>query len=330
MIRSDMVRRDLCFELARVTEAAALASAPWIGKGNNNAVDRAAVDIMRAVFDTVKIKGEVVIGEGEKDKAPMFFIGEKIGCSTSPEMDIAVDPVEGTRLVAKGLPNALSIIAAAKKGNLLKAPDMYMKKIAVGAEARGVIDIQASPADNIRAVARARGKRITDMIIIVLDRPRHKDLIKEIRQTGARIKLISDGDVAGGIATALPGTDIDLLMGIGGAPEGVLTAAALKCLGGEMQAQLYPVNEEDIKKAQQMGIDDVYRVFSIDDLVRGDDIVFSATGITGGDLLNEVIYKGNRASTHSLILDSKNREILKINTLHSIEEIDNNLYRNVK
>ncbi len=324
------MRRDLCFELARVTETAALAAAPLIGKGNNNAVDRAAVDAMRAVFDTIKIKGEVVIGEGEKDKAPMLYIGEEIGCGSYPEMDIAVDPVEGTRLVSKGLPNALAVIAAARKGSLLRAPDMYMKKIAVGPEARGVIDIEANPTDNIRAVAEAKGKRVTDMIIIVLDRPRHEELIKEIRQTGARIKLISDGDVAGGIATALPGSNIDLLMGIGGAPEGVITAAALKCLGGEMQAQLYPRNQEDIIKASQMGIKDINRIMTTDDLARGNDIIFSATGITGGDLLDEVIYKGKRASTHSLILDSTNKEILQINTLHSIDEIDNKLYRVVR
>lgn len=325
-----MVRRDLCFELARVTEAAALASAPWRGKGNKIAADGAAVDAMRTVLNTIDIKGEVVIGEGEKDKAPMLYIGEKVGSGFSREIDIAVDPVEGTSLVAKGLPNALAVIAAARKGNLLNAPDMYMKKIAVGPEARGTIDIEASPAENIQAVARAKGKSITDLTVVVLDRLRHEKLIKAIIKTGARVKLISDGDVAGGISTALEDTGIDLLMGIGGAPEGVLTAVALKCLGGDMQAQLYPRNEADITRAYRMGIEEIDRIFTIADLAKGDDIIFSATGITGGDFLNGVVYRKNRASTHSLIMNSYNKKILRINTLYCIDEIENDLYQIVK
>ena len=315
------MRRKICFELVHVTETAALAAAPWIGKGNMNAVDGAAVDTMRSILNTLDIRGEIVIGEGEKDKAPMLYNGEIIGSDQGIDMDIAVDPVEGTRLVAKGLPNALSVIALAKKGCLLKAPDMYMYKIAVGPEARGVIDITDTPTNNLIAVSKAIGKRISDMTVVVLDRPRHKDIITELYKKGARIKLISDGDVAAGISTALPDTNIDMLIGIGGAPEGVLTAAALKCLGGDMQSKLYPRNEEEIQKAEMMGIKEIDKVYSVNDLAKGEDIIFTATGITGGEFLDKVVYKGDKAATNSLILDGLNNEILKTNTLHNIDEI---------
>lgn len=315
------MRRNLSSELTRVTEAAALAAAPWRGKGNKNEVDQAAVDAMRKVFDSIKINGEVVIGEGEKDKAPMLYIGEKIGCTSKPEVDIAVDPVEGTSLVASGSPDALAIIAIAKKGNLLNAPDMYMEKIAVGAEAKGVININATVSENIKAVAEAKGKSISDITIVVLNRPRHIQLIEEIRAVGARTKLINDGDVAGGIATALTESTVDILMGIGGAPEGVLTAAALKCLGGEIQAQLYPKNKGEIKRAKYMGITNVDRVLTCDDLAGGSDIIFVATGITGGELLNGVTYEGDRARTYSLILDSNNNEIRHVSTVHNVNSM---------
>ncbi len=314
------MRRKLCFELARVTETAALAAAPWIGKGNMNAVDGAAVDAMRSVLNSLEIRGEVVIGEGAKDKAPMLYNGEIIGNNHELEVDIAVDPVEGTRLVAKGLSNALSVIALAKKGCFLKAPDMYMYKIAVGPEAKGVIDINSAPVDNLIAVAKAKGKKINEMTVVVLDRPRHDEIISDLYKKGARIKLISDGDVAAGISTALSDTGIDMLIGIGGAPEGVLTAAALKCLGGYIQAKLLPNDEKEVKRAKMMGIEEIDRIYTIDDLVKGEDIIFTATGITGGELLDKVVYNGNQAATNSLLLDGLNKEVLRINTIHNLDE----------
>lgn len=314
------MRRELCFELARVTENAALAAAPLIGKGNKNSVDGAAVDAMRHILNTLDIKGEIVIGEGAKDKAPMLYNGEIIGDNKETEMDIAVDPVEGTRLVAKGLSNALSVIAIAPRGCLLKAPDMYMFKIAVGPEAKGVIDIDASPTENLIAVAEAKGESINNMTVVVLDRPRHQDIIAELYEIGARIKLISDGDVAAGISTALPETGIDMLIGIGGAPEGVLTAVALKCLGGDMQTKLYPRNQKDIDNAKTMGIEDIKKIYTLDDLVKGNDIIFTATGITGGEFLDKVVFKVNKAATNSLLLDGLNEEILRINTIHNLDK----------
>jgi len=314
------MERELTLEFVRVTEAAALASAPWMGKGDKEAADQAAVDAMRAVFDTVHIDGEVVIGEGEKDEAPMLYIGEKIGTRRGGGacVDIAVDPLEGTNLVARGLPNALAVIAAAEKGCLLRAPDTYMQKIAVGARAKGVIDIRASTRENLENIARAMGMRVQDLTVIVLDRPRHGKLIEEIRQVGSRIRLISDGDVAGGIAAAMDDTGVDVLMGIGGAPEGVLTAAALKCLGGEIQGILKPRNDEDIRRAREMGFSDIEKVLTMDDLVTGDDVMFSVTGVTDGDMLEGVRFSGDRATTESIIMRSKTGTIRTIKAHHLV------------
>lgn len=312
------MNRELAIEIVRVTEAAALASAPWMGKGKSKAADKAAVDAMRAVFDTVHINGVVVIGEGEKDQAPRLYIGEEIGDGTSEPLEIAVDPLEGTDLVARGLPNALAVLALGKKGSFLKAPDTYMEKIAVGPKARGRINLDASVEDNLRNVADALNKSVKDLTVIVLDRPRHKELIEDIRRVGARIKLISDGDVAGGIATGLEGSGVDVLMGIGGATEGVLTAAALKCLGGEIQARLKPRNGADIKKAKEFGITNLDKLYFTDDLARGDDIMFAVTGVTDGDLLKGVRYSGNQATTHSLVMRAKTRTIRRIDAEHTI------------
>jgi len=313
------LNRELVFEIIRVTEAAALAAAPWMGKGNEKAADKAAVDAMRMVLNTIHINGVVKIGEGEKDRAPRLYIGEKIGNGNSgPNLDIAVDPVEGTTLVAKGLPNALAILALGKEDTFLQAPDIYMEKIAVGPKAKGRINIDATVEDNLRAVADALNKCVKDLTVIVLDRPRHKELISEIRGVGARIKLISDGDVAGGIATGLIGTGVDVLMGIGGATEGVLTASALKCLGGEIQARLKPRNEEDIKKAEKLGITNVNRLYFTDDLARGNDMMFAVTAITDGELLQGVRYSGNFATTNSLVMRSKTGTIRHVKTDHTI------------
>lgn len=313
------MNRELVFEIIRVTEAAALAAAPWMGKGKEKDADQAAVDAMRAVFDTIKINGTVKIGEGEKDQAPRLFIGEKIGCGQNgPKLDVAVDPLEGTALVAKGLPNALAMVALGEENSFLQAPDMYMEKIAVGSGARGKINLDASVEDNLRAVADALNKGIKDLTVIVLDRPRHQELITDIRRVGARIKLISDGDVAGGIATGLAGSGVDLLMGIGGATEGVLTAVALKCLGGEIQARLKPLNTGDREKMKKMGISKHDHLYFTDELARGESLIFAVTAITGGELLSGVNYSGNFATTHSLVMRAETRTIRYIKTNHTI------------
>ncbi|MFW5999790.1 MAG: class II fructose-bisphosphatase [Halanaerobiaceae bacterium] len=313
------MQRELTLEFVRVTEAASLAAAPWMGKGKEKAADKAAVDTMRAVFETVHINGTVVIGEGKKDEAPRLYIGEEIGDGTTgPKLDIAVDPLEGTALVAEGLPNALTILAVAERNSFLQAPDTYMKKIAVGPEARGAINLEATVEDNLRSISRAKNKSIKDITVIVLDRPRNAEIIADIRQAGSRIKLISDGDVAGGIAAALDKSHVDVLMGIGGATEGVLTAAAIKCLGGEIQARLMPRNDEDRQQAKEMGIKDLDRVYSTDDLARGDDVIFSVTGVTDGDLLQGVRYSMNKAKTYSLVLRSKTGTVRYIESSHKI------------
>ena len=315
------MQRELALEFVRVTEAAALASAPWMGKGQKKSADGAAVDAMRTMFETVKINGVVVIGEGEKDEAPRLYIGEKIGDQQDgPELDIAVDPVEGTTLVARGLPNALAIIAVADRGTLLKAPDIYMDKIMAGPEARGAINIDASVEDNLRAVAEALNKSVKDLTVVVLDRDRHKDLISEIRAVGSRIKLLADGDVAGGIATALENNGIDLAIGIGGATEGVLTAAALRCLGGEIQARLVYRDEADKEKARNLGITDLDKIYKTEDLAAGEDIMFAVTGITDGDLLKGVRYHRNKATTYSLVMRSKTGTVRYISADHKITQ----------
>ena len=317
--------RNLAMSLVRVTEIAALASAKYMGRGDKIAADQAAVDGMRQAFNLVDIRGTVVIGEGELDEAPMLYIGEEIGAFNEDDMevDIAVDPLEGTTLVAKGLPNAIAVVAMAPKGCLLHAPDTYMKKIAVGPKAVGKIHIDAPIEDNLRAVAKALNKDISDLTVTIQDRPRHYEMIQEIRRVGARIKLFSDGDVATAIATGFEDTGIDILMGIGGGPEGVIAAAALKCMGGEFQGKLNPMSDEEVERCIQMGIskDDIGKVLTLDDLVKGDEVFFSATGISDGDLLRGVLYYGNNsARTHSLVMRAKTGTIRFIEARHKLDK----------
>lgn len=317
------MERSLAMELVRVTEAAALASGRWMGRGNNNGADNAATEAMRAVFDTIPIRGTVVIGEGEKDEAPMLYIGERLGMGYPPEVDVAVDPLEGTNIVAKGLWNAISVVAIAERGCLLHAPDMYMEKIAVGPEAVGHIDIDAPVADNLNAVADALGRDVKDLVVSILDRPRHSQLIEEVRSAGARIKLIPDGDVAAAINTAFPDTGVDILMGVGGAPEGVLSAVALKCLGGEIQGRLMPEDETEYERCRKMGLSDPKQVLKMSDLVKGDDAIFAATGVTDGELLEGVRYRGSVATTQSLVMRAKTGTVRFIDGKHRLEKKPN-------
>lgn len=313
--------RDLALGLVRVTEVAALGAAKLMGRGDKNAADAAAVDGMRRMFDRINIRGTVVIGEGEMDEAPMLYIGEKVGKGdeNSPEVDIAVDPLDGTNLVSRGLPNALSVVAVAKKGCLLHAPDMYMEKIAVGPRAAGSVNLDAPLKENIVNVAKALGKSVQDVTVIMLDRERHQGLMDDVRSIGARMKLISDGDIAAAIATIFEDTGVDLMVGIGGAPEGVISAAALKCLGGDMQVRLYPENEEQKKRCAEMGIKDLSKVMYMDDIVMDDEVYFAATGVSDGDLLKGVIYyKKDRAKTQSVVMRAKTGTIRFVNTIHNL------------
>ncbi|PTQ57424.1 MAG: Fructose-1,6-bisphosphatase, GlpX type [Candidatus Carbobacillus altaicus] len=315
------MERSLTLELVRVTEAAAIASARWLGRGRKNEADDAATTAMRAVFDTVPMRGTVVIGEGEMDEAPMLYIGEKLGMygPNDPEVDVAVDPLEGTNIVAKGTWNASAVIAVADRGNLLHAPDMYMEKIAVGPAARGRVHLDASVRDNILSVADALGKSVHDVVAVVLDRPRHARLIEDIREVGARIKLIPDGDVAAAIHTAFPETGTDILFGIGGAPEGVIAAVALKCMGGEFQGRLIPQDEEEERRMAAMGIRDPKHIFMMDELVKGDDAIFAATGVTDGELMRGVRFTGRTARTHSLVMRAKSGTVRFVDAEHRLE-----------
>lgn len=314
------MERSLTMELVRVTEAAALASARWMGRGKKEEADDAATTAMRDVFDTVPMKGTVVIGEGEMDEAPMLYIGEKLGTGYGPRVDVAVDPLEGTNIVAAGTWNALAVLAVADHGNLLHAPDMYMDKIAVGPKAVGKIDINASVYDNLKAVAEAKGKEMEDCVAVILDRKRHEKIIEEVRAAGARIKLISDGDVAAAINTAFDDTGVDILFGSGGAPEGVLAAVALKCLGGEIQGKLLPQNEEELKRCNEMGIHDVSRVLYMEDLVKGEDAIFAATGVTDGELLKGVRFQGTSGTTQSVVMRAKSGTVRFIDGKHSLKK----------
>jgi len=310
------VDRNLALEVVRVTEAAALASARLMGRGDEKAADQAAVDAMRHAFNGVVIDGTIVIGEGERDEAPMLYIGERVGAADhAPEVDIALDPLEGTTICANGGPNALSVIAMGDKGNFLHCPDTYMDKIAVGPIGKGVVDLDKSPTENLKALAEAKGARVEDLTVIILYRPRHEALIKEVRKAGARIRLIGDGDVSAAIATTKAETGIDLLLGIGGAPEGVLAAAALRCIGGDMQGRLKFRNPQEIERAHAMGVKDIEKKFSIEDLARG-DVMFAATGVTDGDYLDGVHFFPGGATTHSVVMRSKTRTIRFINTMH--------------
>lgn len=311
-----MMDRELALEFARVTEAAALNSARWMGRGDKIAADDAAVKAMRAMFDTITIEGTVVIGEGEMDEAPMLYIGEKVGLGRGSKVDIAVDPLEGTNLVAKGMNGAISVLAVSEENCLLHAPDMYMEKIAVGPAAKGVISLAFSVEENIINVAKALGKEVSDVTVVILDRPRHEKQIQAIRKLGARIKLITDGDVSPAVATAIPDSGVDMVIGIGGAPEGVLAAAALRCMGGDMQGRLAPENEGEIARAHKLGIKDVSRILTIDDLVKNDDVIFAATGITDGDMLKGVRFYQDRATTHTVVMRGQTGTVRFIEAQH--------------
>jgi fructose-1,6-bisphosphatase class II len=308
-------------EAIRVTEAAALSCARLTGRGDEKAADQAAVDAMRKAFDALPIDGTVVIGEGERDEAPMLYIGEKVG-SGGPKVDIALDPLEGTTICATGAPNALAVIAMADGGNLLHCPDTYMEKIAAGPAGKGVVDLNKTPTQNLQALAEAKRCNVEDLTVIILSRPRHEALIKEVRQAGARIRLIGDGDVSAAIATTKPETGIDLLLGIGGAPEGVLAAAALRCVGGEFQGRLAPRNNEEIERAKKMGVSDIKKKFSIEELAAG-DVMFAATGVTDGDYLAGVHFFPGGATTQSVVMRSKTRTIRIINATHYFDHKPN-------
>jgi len=313
--------RNLAMELVRVTEAAALAAARWVGRGDKLAADGAAVDAMRVVMQTVTMDGLIVIGEGEKDEAPMLFNGERVGDGSPPETDIAVDPVEGTTLTSLGRGNALSVLAVAERGTMFDpGACFYMNKLAVGPEAKGSIDITASPTDNLNSVAKALGKSVRDITVVVLARPRHDDLIAEIRNAGARIRLIQDGDVAGAISTAWPEAGADILMGIGGTPEGVISAAALKCMGGELQGKLNPMDDAQRKAAVEAG-DDLDAILQTDDLVKGNSCFFAATGITDGEMLKGVHYDSKGATTQSLVMRSKTGTVRRVDARHHLEKL---------
>ena len=317
----ETIDRNLAMELARVTEAAALSAGRWMGRGDKEAADQAAVDAMRLVLGTVQMDGIVVIGEGQKDEAPMLYVGKRVGCAPEPKVDIAVDPIDGTRLLSLGMPNAISVVALANRGSLFASPDiMYMQKIAVGPDAAGAIDINDTVANNLARIAAAKRREVADLLVVILDRPRHAELVKEVRATGARIKMITDGDVAGGVMTALPETGIDALFGVGGAPEAVVAACALKCIGGDMQCKLWPRNDEERRLAAEHGIN-LNRELTIDDLVSGDNVFFSATGITDGELLRGVHYFGNGATTDSVVMRSRSGTVRRIASVHQLSKL---------
>ena len=313
------MNRNLAMEFVRVTEMAAIASARLMGRGDEKAADQAAVDAMRAMLDSVECDATVVIGEGERDEAPMLYIGEKVGTGKGAKLEIALDPLEGTTICAHGGYNSISVMAIGEAGNMLHAPDTYMLKIAAGPEAKGKLDIRQSPTENLKRLADAKKCRVADLTAIVLDRPRHKELIEEIRAAGARIMLIGDGDVSAAIATATPNSGVDILFGIGGAPEGVISAAALQCLNGEFQGILKPRNPGEIERALKMGVDDINRVFKIDDLAKG-NLMFCATGVTAGNFLDGVVFKPWGCLTHSLVMRSESGTIRHIRAEHHFDK----------
>src|SRR6185503_15551604 len=316
-----MQDRNLALEVVRITEAAALSSARLMGRGDRKLADKVAVEAMRIAFDAIDIRGTVVIGEGERDEAPMLFIGEQVGqgwkdgSADSPRVDIAVDPLEGTNLCATGAPDAICVIAIADDGQFLNAPDTYMQKIAVGPEARGVIDLRESPTWNLQRIAKAKNKKVQDVTCVILDRDRHADLIAEVRQAGARIRLIGDGDVSGAVMTANPDSGVDVLFGTGGAPEGVIAAAALKCVGGDFQGRLRFRNDEERARAKRMGVKEEDFVYGIEDLAKG-HVMFAATGVTKGYLLDGVRFMGDMAKTESIVMRSKSGTVRVINATH--------------
>ena len=315
----------LALEMVRVTEAAALASARMMGRGDRTAADRAATEAMRVAMDEIEMRGTIVIGEGERDEAPMLYIGESVGRAGDgerrgvAEVDIAVDPLEGTNLVATGQANAITVLAASERGGLVHAPDTYLEKLCVGPVAAGQVDITRPPTENVMRIAEALRRRVNDITVIVLDRPRHTDLIAELRSTGARIKLISDGDLSAAISCAVSGTGVHAVMGIGGAPEGVITAAALRCLGGEIQARFRYRSDEDRSRGARMGHGDESRVYRTEDLASGESLVFAATGVTDGDLLQGVRFFGGGARTHSLVMAYQTKQVRFLDTVHMFD-----------
>ena len=313
-----LIERELALEIVRVTEQAALAAGRWTGKGDKHMVDEVATEAMRQVLNELPISGTVVIGEGEMDEAPMLYIGEKLGLG-GPEVDIAVDPVEGTNIAAKGLPNAVTVIAISEKGGLFHAPDMYMEKLIVPPPAAGKVGLDWPVEANLKAIALALNRDVEDLVVVVLDRPRHEKLISEIRAAGARVKLIGDGDVIAALAAALRGTGVHAVMGIGGAPEGVLAAAALKALGGEIQARFYPEDEEERARLESMGAS-ADKIYKTEDLAPGKEIVFAATGITDGDILRGIRYFGGGARTHSLAMGFATKVVRFIDSIHLFDE----------
>ncbi len=314
--------RNLALELVRVTEAAAMAAGRWVGRGDKNGADEVAVNAMRVMIGTVGMRGVVVIGEGEKDNAPMLFNGEDVGDGTGPECDVAVDPIDGTTLAAKGMTNAIAVLAAAPRGSMYDPSAVfYMEKLVTGPEAADVVDIRHPVAENVHLVAKAKGKAAEDVTVVLLDRPRHDQIVDEIRGTGARIKFISDGDVAGAIMAARPDTGIDLLLGTGGTPEGIITACAMKCMGGVIQGRLWPRDHAEKERALEAAGHDLDRVLGTDDLVSGDDCFFVATGITDGELMQGVRYRGGGASTHSLVMRSRSGTIRSIHSDHRLGKL---------
>jgi fructose-1,6-bisphosphatase II len=313
------VERNLALEVVRVTEAAALSSARWMGLGNAKAADQAAMDAMRRGFDAVSFSGSVVIGQGERDEAPMLFTGERIGGGDGPELDVALDPLDGANSVSQGRANAMAVVAITDKGGLFRAPDTYMEKIAVGPRAKGAVDLSLSPTQNLENIANAMKCYVEDLTVVILDRPVHAELIRSVREAGARIKLIQDGDVSAAIATAFPESGVDILMGIGGAPEGVLAAAALQCLGGDMQGRLRPRNDQEVERARRVGVKDIERIYGIGDLVSGTELMFAATGVTDGDLLRGVRFFGGGSRTHSVVIRRRSGTTRFIEATHRFD-----------
>ncbi|MEU6771196.1 class II fructose-bisphosphatase [Streptomyces sp. NPDC046759] len=320
-VPSEAPDRNLALELVRVTEAAAMAAGRWVGRGDKNGADGAAVRAMRTLVSTVSMNGVVVIGEGEKDEAPMLFNGEHVGDGTGPEVDIAVDPIDGTTLTAKGMPNAIAVLAAAERGAMFDPSAVfYMDKLVTGPEAADFVDIDAPVAVNIKRIAKAKKATPEDVTVVILDRPRHEGLIREVREAGARIKLISDGDVAGSVYALREGTGVDLLLGIGGTPEGIISACAVKCLGGTIQGKLWPKDDEERARAIDAG-HDLDRVLTTDDLVSGENVFFVATGITDGELLRGVRYRSETALTESIVMRSKSGTVRKIDSEHRLKKL---------
>ncbi|MEU4464975.1 class II fructose-bisphosphatase [Streptomyces sp. NPDC024017] len=320
-VPSEAPDRNLALELVRVTEAAAMAAGRWVGRGDKNGADGAAVRAMRTLVSTVSMNGVVVIGEGEKDEAPMLFNGERVGDGTGPECDIAVDPIDGTTLTAKGMTNAIAVLAAAERGSMFDPSAVfYMDKLVTGPEAADFVDINAPVSVNIRRVAKAKRSAPEDVTVVILDRPRHEGIIKEIRDTGARIRLISDGDVAGSILALREGTGVDLLLGVGGTPEGIISACAVKCLGGTIQGKLWPKDDEERQRAIDAG-HDLDRVLTTEDLVTGENVFFVATGITDGELLRGVRYRAETATTDSIVMRSRSGTVRRIDSEHRLSKL---------